>query len=237
MTNHHYGINTDSEYGEVKKILSRGDKPHRVLRLLMNALESYRQSRKLGWSRPWNKVNLMNFQSFRLDREQDRSLFELAADVLIHDGADMPQSAKSFADDLLNSPQLMAFVFVHEYEDNGRLYEGATLSLGRVNNKKYRDRIDLIVEAPVVEGITQGLSRLRVFVDPYSGDKAPLWTLVQTDELSAATRRLFQRLSEISNQWASRPEKHWHHWTSDYIDYFGARRHPVKRSCFHIDIS
>ena len=75
----------------------------------------------------------------------------------------------------------MGFVFTHEFSEDGKQYEGATLSLGRKNQKRYRDRIDIIFESPVIAGISQGLERIRVYIDPYrEKDKNTLLWIYET---------------------------------------------------------
>jgi len=227
-------INNSNDHDTVMKVISKGSKPNAILRLLMNAFESYRQARKMGWSRPWNKVNLMNFQSFRLNKERDHALIALAGQILNNKMLDAPSEALDFVNSLLNPEnKLMGFVFSHEFTENGELYEGATLSLGRVNEKRHRDRLDIIVESKVVDGVSQGFSRMRIFVDPFEGNKPPLWTVVSLDSFDEAATELFSQLSQLSNAWEDQDDKHWNHWTSDYIDYFGPRQYAVSNSYFH----
>ena len=227
-------IDNQQDHDAVMKTINQRSKPNAVLRLLMNAFESYRQSRKLGWSRPWNKYNVINFQSFRLDKNVDTELLALTDNILCNECPGISKQALQFVDFLLHECQpLMGFIFVHEFMDEGQLYEGATLSLGCVNNKRYRDRLDLIVESPVLEGTSQGFSRLRVYVDPYNGEQDPLWYGCIEQDSSSLSSELFLRLSDISNQWQLQQEKHWNHWTSDYINYFGPRQHIVQNSFFY----
>lgn len=234
-----YDIDSESDHDQVMKLISERKKPNAILRLLMNAFEGYRQARKLGWSRPWNKVDLINFQSFRVLKRRDQDLLILANQVIAQNCQNMPASALEFTNNLINHcDSLMAFIFVHEYTKDGQLYEGATLSLGCKNHKRYRDRLDIIVESPVIDGVSQGFERLRVFVDPYTGEKAPLWsdTLYPDAVSTPASAALFERLSEISSDWQFQKDKRWDHWTSDYIDYFGPREKHIENSFFHQDI-
>lgn len=234
MSKDKYTINTLDEYSEVRKILSNKQKPHAVMRMLMNALESYRQSRKLGWSRPWNKYDLTVFQSFKINSERDQALLQLAG-VLLKEELPMPSSARNFVHELLADQQhLMGFIFVHEYRQDGQIFEGATLSLGRIHNKKFRDRIDLILESPIEDNRSTGFARMRVYIDPYTGIKEPLWNSVVPGTLSDRAVRLFHALSDISWQWAEDKEKQWDHWTSAYIDYFAERKNLPDRAYFHV---
>ena len=233
-----YDIDNESDHDQVMKLINDRKKPNAILRMLMNAFEGYRQSRKLGWSRPWNKVDLINFQSFRVLKERDQDLLNLANRVIKLECQKMPIPALEFADNLINHcDSLMAFIFVHEFTEDGQLFEGATLSFGCKNNKRYRDRLDIIVESPIVDGTSQGFNRLRVFVDPYTGDKEPLWSGTLVPEVGLASTELFERLSEISSAWQFQKDKRWDHWTSDYIDYFGPREKYIESSFFHQNIN
>ncbi|MDX8383966.1 MAG: hypothetical protein R8M45_07785, partial [Ghiorsea sp.] len=71
-------IDGEGGYQKTLTILSKQNKPSKVLCVLMNMLESYRQSRKMGWSRAWTKYGLTTFQSFQLDSEHDAFLSKLA---------------------------------------------------------------------------------------------------------------------------------------------------------------
>lgn len=227
-----FQIDSATEYQQVKKTISRKQQPGKVMRFLMNGLESYRQSRKLGWSRPWNKYHLTVFQSFKLKPADDQQLFDMARDFLEQD-VTMPSSAQHFVSDLLDAKeQLMGFLFVHDYQDpdDQQTYEGITLSLGRVKDKKYRDRIDLIFESPVVDNRSQGLSRVRVYIDPYMGAKEPLWTYTLEQNLGHQAFSCFDQLAQCSWDWAENDNKLWNHWTENYIDYFGPRKQAFSMS-------
>ena len=60
-------IDNENQYREASKTLAREKRPPAVLRMLMNSFESYRQARKYGWSRPWNKVDLASGKRFPLN--------------------------------------------------------------------------------------------------------------------------------------------------------------------------
>ncbi len=225
-----YQIDSVTEYQRVKKTISKKNQPNKIMRFLMNALESYRQSRKLGWSRPWNKYDLTVFQTFKLRPAEDKELLGRISNLLENDVA-MPSSAKNFAEDLLaDEKHLMGFLFMHDYLQDGQLYEGVTVSLGRVKDKRFRDRIDLIFESPVSEGCSQGFSRIRVYIDPYMGAKEPLWSYTVSEKLSARACHLFDELTNYSWSWAEQEERIWNHWTSDYIDYFAPRKQLLEMS-------
>jgi hypothetical protein len=229
-------IENEDDYQLASRVLARKKQPSRVLRLMMNSYEQYRQSRKYGWSRPWNKVGLMNFQSFKPDLGLYPEFIDIARALLNHESLALTSDAQEFANDLLNDPKLMCFIFVHENTQQNQKYEGATLSFGRVHDKRYRDRVDIIVEAPVVDGISQGLERVRVFVDPYRAeDKQPLW---QGEILSFENYHsfsLFALVSNVSWNWANDKKKIWNHWTSIYIDYFGDRQWSMDKSYFYVE--
>ena len=226
-------IENELEYYEASKTLQQKKRPPAVLRMLMNSFESYRQARKFGWSRPWNKYGLINFQSFILDVSTYPWFLQTARNLLQAEAVNMPESARKYCVELLADERLIGFIFVHEYTHNGQQYEGATLSLGRVNNKRYRDRIDIIVESPVVDGVSRGQQRSRIYIDPYrTDDKKLLWQ----DESAACENQyaveLFAALSHVSWHWANDAEHIWDHWTSAYIDYFGVRQWAMTGSYF-----
>lgn len=233
MNTESFQIDSIAEYNRVKKVISKKDQPGKLMHFLMNSLETYRQSRKLGWSRPWNKYNLTVFQSFKLNFDKDTRLMELATELLENDIA-MPSSAHYFINEFLSDKKhLMGFVFVHEYMDDGQLYEGVTFSIGRVKDKKFRDRIDLILESPVSDKKSLGFSRMRVFIDPYTGAKEPLWTCTVSGNLTNSAYQLFDLLSGSSWDWAEEKGRVWNHWTSNYIDYFGPRKNELEMSYFY----
>jgi len=94
-----------------------------------------------------------------------------------------------------------------------------------------------VFEAPVGEDNRAGdLTRLRVFADPYRGqkDKEPLWSAAVEGTLSPAAALLFETLSNASWAWAEDETRLWDHWTSSYIDYFGPRDWPLRQSHFWV---
>jgi hypothetical protein len=233
-----FNIEDKAAYRTAVRALNTRNRPPAILRFIMGALESYRQSRKMGWSRPWNKYGIMTFQSFQLDFSQGEKsteivLLDSACAVLAEECADAPEAATAFVAGLLsaeNRGRLMGFIFVHEFTEDGQRYEGATLSFGRVKDKRFRDRLDLIVEAPVSEEGADEFSRLRVFIDPFRAEKAPLWSQVAAG--GTASKALFAQLSALSRDWAGDEARLWDHWTSAYIEYFGPRQWPVTNSHF-----
>jgi len=228
-------IKDEAGYRVAMATLNKQSRPPAVLRLLMKAFEAWRQARRIGWSRSWNKYGINTFQSFKLRFPADNQLIELARAVLDSECPDLPADADSFIQDLLGDEELMGFVFIHEYEEEGRRYEGATLSFGRKVQRRFRDRLDLIVEAPADEDKVGDLSRLRIFVDPYRGVKPPLWQTAKTVGTSATAATLYAELAKVSHAWAGDADKRWDHWTSRYIDFFGPRRWLLVNSPFFVE--
>ena len=236
-----YEIKDKTTYNTAVQALSRKSRPPAILRFIMQALEKYRQNRKMGWSRPWNKYGIMTFQSFKLDfsgngDSVEAALIDGARAILAAECAAMPGDAAAFIDDLLCDaarPDLMGFVFVHEFTEDDNRFEGVTLSFGRIKDKRFRDRFDLVFEAPVGAAGAGDFSRLRVFVDPYQGVGAPIWTTTVDPADASASKALFDRLAEMSWDWAGDDARIWDHWTSAYIEYFGPRQWPAEQSHFY----
>jgi len=175
---------------------------------------------------------------------------------------DMPAEPRQFIDELLKGQIApMGYIFFQEFTENETLsatapcstfsplyasggrkaslqsYEGAVLSYGRVNkeNRRFRDRLDLILESPVNDGVSTGLSRLRIYVDPYNSlDKKPLWQGLIDNPAHPLTHQLFNQLAAISWAWSEDKNRIWQHWITDYIDYFGSRQWTMLKSYFHV---
>ena len=58
-----FEISDPDSYARAMRTLSDAKRPTWILQALMNAFEGYRQSRKIGWSRPWNKAGVTTFKS------------------------------------------------------------------------------------------------------------------------------------------------------------------------------
>ena len=229
-------IKNEDDYNRIRKALSQQKLPGKILRLLMQTFEAYRSKRKIGWSRPWNKVNLVNFQSFRLRFPKHENLIKQALEVLADERDALSDDTIVFAKDLLHDKSLMGFIFIHEFVDNDQLYEGATLSFGRVANKRFRDRLDFIVESKIVGNRSKGFTRLRIYADPHIENsivRQPLQAYIKENSGKNASLSLFNILSEVSWGWAKDETLHWNHWTSNYIDYFGTRTFLLSESFFH----
>lgn len=227
-----YEVSSEQDYQQALSTLSQAKQPAAILKLIMRGFEAYRAARKMGWSRPWNKYDLVNFQSLRIQPTQDQALIQLGLQLISDEFTDIPEEARDFLLELTSDTSLMGFIFCHEYRKDGRCWEGATLSLGRKNNRRYRDRFDIIVESEIINGISTGLSRVRAYIDPYTGKPAPPLWQAETKPQSDAAMQLFAGLSEASWTWPEQSERVWDHWTSRYIDYFGPRQFALEQSYF-----
>lgn len=243
-------IETEKQYQEAMKTLGKRNRPNWILRLVMNALESYRQARKIGWSRPHNKVGVTTFSSYELDLKNDRKIAEEAFKAArVEFIGEIDDQQISFLDDLKNDPGLMGFIFVHDREDKGHIYEGATFSFGRRTPSlpRFRDRMDFIVESAIDNNGSRGLTSVRTIIDPFKQPISKYPPVVlrhvcdeKTDPswwFASESLALFDRASELHGEWSKIPEKQWDHWTSDYIDYFGPRKQAVPGTYFptHVD--
>ncbi len=228
-------LQNEKDHQIAKELLNAGKQPSKILRFLMQRLENYRQSKKMGWSRTWNKKQVINFQSFKLNNK-DVELRQIALQVMAEEWPDMPNQANQFAKELLTSDLTpMGFIFFHELNERGQIYEGAVLSYGRISseNRRFRDRLDIILESPISNGHSQGFSRLRIYVDPYLEHKEPLWSDVKQHPFKPVTEQLFNTLSTLSWDWAEDKTRLWEHWVTQYIDFFGSRETKVESSYFY----
>jgi len=216
-------------------------KPSWLLGLLMNALEKKRQAKGLGWSRAWNKYGLTVFRTHTQHLAEDADYFAPLQPLLNHFLADAPAPYRDFVTDLLNDPNRMAFTFYHNHTDeNGKQYEGLTLSLGRkvTADKTKRDRLDIILEDERDSGGVDGLvDRLRIYVCPwatYGGNRT--FHLCDNKSLPVEGLKLaqacYQQCVAKYHQWKTDPGRQWNHWSVRYIDYFGAREFIPQRSSF-----
>lgn len=231
-------IPDETTYQKTLSSLNKQDQPPRILCFLMGILESYRQARKMGWSRAWNKYGLTTFQSFKLHATDDISLIQNTEQTL-QSLPDIPNDVLAFMRNILDeSERLMGFVFISEYTEGADVYESATISFGcKVKgNPRGRERFDIIFDCPIVDTQAQPLSRVRLYVDPYrDGEKEPLYQCTIKSPVSKELIALFEQLCDCSWQWHDQPEKLWDHWTSNYIDYFGARQINIQSSHFYLN--
>ncbi len=228
-------LRNEQDHQVAQDILNAGNQPSKILRFLMQRFENYRQSKKFGWSRTWNKQHVVNFQSFKLN-SNDLELRQLALQIIAEEWPEVSRQANQFTQELLSGDTIpMGFVFIHELDEDGQIYEGAVLSYGRINsdNRRFRDRLDIILESPINDGNSQGFSRLRIYIDPYLGNKEVLWSDVKSAPFKPATEQLFNKLSTISWDWATDKSRLWEHWVTQYIDFFGPRKTKLNSSYFH----
>ncbi len=224
-----YEIKNGDAYREAMITLNKRSQPPAVLRKIMNAFESYRASRKIGWSRPWNKYGIRTFQSYRLDCHNDSEMAAYARAVLTAPVFDFDARTQAFIDDLLSERSaardcLMGFLFFHEAEAGSGLSEGVMLSLGRVNaQRRHRDRLDIVFEADVVDDTASPLRRVSVYVDPYRGKGPPVYEATVASEEVAPARDIFDALKACYRDWGRDDPRLWDHWTAQYIDYFAPR--------------
>jgi len=229
-------IENESQYRSAVRQLDQDKRPPFLLRLLMNALEAYRQARKMGWSRPQNKYGLTVFESFRLDRGDDRPLIDLVLNTCLAEFPELDEDATQYVRALFEDPNLMGFIFVHDCRDEGKLYEGITFSFGRVaaGQSRHRDRFDLILESEVTGGTSQGLSRVRAYVDPFTLPirKHPARAYSHEPVRATAAQDLFLSGADVYARWRDDADRAWQHWTQRYINYFGPRTSAVGDTYF-----
>lgn len=216
-------------------------KPSWLLVKLMNALEKKRQAKGLGWSRAWNKYGLTVFRTHTQRLNEDADYFEPLQSLLNHFLADAPAHYRDFMADLLNDPHRMAFTFYHNHTgEDGKQYEGLTISLGRkvTADKTKRDRLDIILEDERVDGCVDGrVDRVRLYVCPlatYQENKT--FHLCEKTTLPVEDRKLaqacYQQCVAKYHLWKTDASRQWSHWSVRYIDYFGAREFIPRRSSF-----
>ena len=229
-------IESEDQYQSGLRQMDQGKKPPFLLRLLMNALESYRQSRKMGWSRPQNKYGLTVFESFRMNPTNDHALIDFAVQTLLKEFPELDEESSRFVRELHQDARLMGFIFVHDSQDQGKKYEGITFSFGRVaaGQTRNRDRVDLIVESEISDGASQGLTRVRAYIDPFKTPirKNPAIVLSHESPQTTDAEELLVKGSEVYSCWLEETDREWQHWTQRYINYFGPRSSPVSNSYF-----
>lgn len=207
------------------------ERPNWFLRLLMNALEKKRQTKGMGWSRPWNKVGLNIFRTHTTQLREDAEHYAPVASFLKAFLPYVPEDYSGFVRELLADPDCMSFVFYHNHDDESGQYEGLTLSFGRRNaeDKTKRDRFDIILEDLRLDGRVDGeVDKLRCYICPWNRfqDKRQHHLLQRSefDELEAASvRELYNCAVRHYHLWKSEEERQWSHWSQQYIDYFGPR--------------
>ena len=228
-------IKDESSYQKTLTILSAQSKPSKILCKLMNMLESYRQSRKMGWSRPWNKYGLTTFTTFKLKATEESDLIEKTSSALSSVPSVNEDALKFCNEILVDRDALMGFIFYSDFIEEPRTYQSITLSFGRKvpGQPRFRDRFDIIYDLEVIDGIANAPSRIRLYIDPYADcNKSPLLQTSFNSDDYPAFNVLFSDLCSKYQQWANIPERHWDHWTSRYIDYFGERNTNITNAYF-----
>lgn len=216
-------------------------KPSWLLVRLMNALEQRRQAQGMGWSRPWNKYGLTVFRTHTQPEGEDPALAAPVRPLLDRLLANAPDDYRTFAASLLDDPGRMTFTFYHNHAtEDGRQYEGFTLSFGRhvSSDGTKRDRLDIILEDERRSGAVDGqVDRVRVYVCPwahYGADRS--FHLVDADGPAPDARPLAQTLFTYGvaqyNRGKSDEALQWRHWSQRYIDYFGPRQFIPRGSSF-----
>ena len=216
-------------------------KPSWLLVKLMNALEQKRQRKGLGWSRAWNKYGLTVFRTHTQRVAEDADYFAPVISLLNHFLAGTDPVYRDFVSDLLSDPARMAFTFYHNNTtEDGRQYEGLTISIGRKvpGDLTKRDRLDIILEDERVDGAVDGrIDRLRIYICPwatYGADRK--YHLCERNSFTPAERDLtqagYQQSVSCYNQWKTEESRQWSHWSVRYIDYFGPREFIPQGSSF-----
>ena len=205
-------------------------RPLSVLCKLMSALEAKRMTRKLGWSRPWNKYGLTVFRSHFINQEGDGEYLSYVRSVFRKLLPELPTHYDEFVDSLFEDPKLMGFTFYHNNEFDGQQFEGLTISLGRKvpEDPTKRDRLDLILEDRRVDGVVDGrVDRIRIYVNPwelFQRDEHFLLELMDPGEPEAAiAQEVYDRSIALYREWKDLQARQWQHWSNRYIEYFGAR--------------
>lgn len=221
--------------------LNLQNRPSWVLVKLMNALEQKRQRKGLGWSRAWNKYGLTVFRTHIQRVEEDQDYFEPLLPLLNSLLACASTDYRDFVEDLLNDPGRMAFTFYHNHTtENGRQYEGLTVSLGRKvpSDRTKRDRLDIVLEDQRENGRVDGrVDRLRVYVCPWAtyadGRRFFLADRAAMDGSDdERVQAFYQRCVDRYHVWKNDESRQWSHWSVRYIDYFGPRTFIPQGSSF-----
>lgn len=214
-------------------------RPSWILSKCMNALESKRAKKGLGWSRPWNKYGLTVFRTHTHDLEKDSAYLQSIKEAMAPLIASLPTEYVYFANKLWNDENKRAFTFYHNNSDESGEFEGLTFSIGckDLNDRTKRDRLDIILEDRRSNGKVDGqLDRVRIYVNPWSQYQNKNYELV---ELQTPNAKIPQQLQELYNAskdlydlWKKDEARQWSHWSVKYIDYFGARSFIPKGSSF-----
>jgi hypothetical protein len=163
-------------------------------------------------------------------------LIDLVMKACLTEFTELDGPAGQYIRGLLEDPNLMGFIFVHDCLEERTKYEGMTFSFGRVatGQARHRDRFDLILESEVSSGSSQGLSRVRAYVDPF---KSPIQknlasVFIHESPRASEAQELFLKGAETYSLWQGDADRAWQHWTQRYINYFGPRTTSVGDSYF-----
>ena len=220
----------------LKRELSLQQRPNWLLCQMMNLLEQRRSREGRGWSRPWNKEGVTTFRT-HTHTADDADYFDAARALLDH-LVDPASDDGRFVAALMDDPKRMCFTFYHNIQEEGRQYEGMTLSFGRVvpDLRSRRDRVDIVLEDARRDGAVDGqVDRVRVYVCPWDRwqDKdCTTLALCPDGDTGALTQGLYDLAVRCYHQWKREPERQWQHWSVQYIDYFGGRRFIPRGSSF-----
>lgn len=224
-------IDSESTYSSVYQILTVKNFPTSILLSLMSVFEEYRLKRKIGWMRPWNMENLRIFKSIRWYPKEDKDLYEMLYKLFLQNIHIFDENNEYFIRDILNDRSTQGFLFYHDsYSlEESTVYEGVTLSLGRISsiNSRFRDRIDIILESKVTDLIcSQNTDKIRIFIDPYIKNAVmpPLLEFsYKSNKNSEKINAIFELLIKKYHLWEN-TEREWYHWSQKYISYFGERK-------------
>jgi hypothetical protein len=222
----------------LQRELSLQKRPAWIMRVMMNALEKGRSSKKLGWSRKWNKEGYMIYRTHTHKRDEDSVYFDVMHAMVKVAVKEAPSEYQSFVESIFSLEKPMAFTFYHNRVDaSGKMYEGLTFGLGRKSSedKKMRDRIDIVMEdSRQSDGSVDGkLDKIRIYINP--------WSKYQNDELfeielNANEANMFQptyqKAVEVYHNLKVQENRLWNHWSVNYIDYFGKRDFIPRNSSF-----
>ncbi|MBL4889654.1 MAG: hypothetical protein JKX97_06505 [Candidatus Lindowbacteria bacterium] len=220
--------------------LNQQNKPNLILCKLMNILESKRMKKKLGWSRPWNKYGVNNFNTHILTLKDDETYIQGIYQAIKPVIQGFDTDYLSFIEELLNDPKMMAFTFYqNSVDDRDRQYEGLNISLGRKceSDRTKRDRFDIVLEDLRVDGAVDGkIDRVRIYVNPFDKFSDEDFLFWEKSDFEPQEFEILQGIYDCGiknyDQWKTEKSREWAHWSVRYIDYFGAREWIPQNSSF-----
>ncbi len=211
-------------------------RPLKVLRMIMNTLESKRQKKGLGWSRSWNKIGFNVFRTHLNNLETDRNYLAGLFELVLSQIPEEDSLYRDFAKDLFADPSLMVFTFYHNHETDSNEFEGLTISLGRKvpDDKTKRDRIDIILEDKRENGSVDGrLDGVSLYINPWAQHQGGEHLLLEYDEtIPEAFQGVYRDSVAYYHTWKKEESRQWVHWSVQYIEYFGSRTFIPEGSSF-----